>query len=264
MFSPRVAPVVFGLGLLEAIPASTIEAKADPGDRDRDGISGRPNYMEDLVSGQARAIGRFGWKANTPNLFQQAAAAYNGDMGITSTLFPGESCEDYRPECAAHAIEVSDAIVDAVAFYTQSLGVPARRDLDKPKVVMGEALFKRAGCAACHLPSVRTGYLRGIPEVSNQQIQPFTDLLLHDMGPALADGRPDFKASGSEWRTPPLWGIGLVQTVNSHSRFLHDGRARSLLEAVLWHGGEAERSRRAVQRFTAEERAPLVTFLESL
>ena len=145
MFSPRVAPVVFGLGLLEAIPASTIEANADPGDRDRDGISGRANYMEDLVSGQARAIGRFGWKANTPNLIQQAAAAYNGDMGITSTLFPGESCEEYRPECAAHPIEVSDSIVAAVGFYTQSLGVPARRSLDDKQVIAGEALFRHDG-----------------------------------------------------------------------------------------------------------------------
>lgn len=264
MFSPRVAPVVFGLGLLEAIPASVIESQADPGDRDRDGISGRANYMEDLVSGQQRAIGRFGWKANTPNLIQQTAAAYNGDMGITSTLFPGEPCEGYREECVAHGIEVQDNIVAAVAFYTQSLGVPARRDLDKRSVIVGEALFRRVGCASCHLPSVRTGTLAGVPEVSNQQIQPFTDLLLHDMGPALADGRPDFKASGSEWRTPPLWGIGLVQTVNGHSRFLHDGRARSLMEAVLWHGGEAERSRRAVQRFSSEEREALVKFLESL
>lgn len=263
MFSPRVAPVVFGLGLLEAIPASTIEALADPSDRDRDGISGRPNYMEDLTTG-ARAIGRFGWKANTPNLVQQAAAAYNGDMGITSTLFPGESCEEYRPECYAHAIEVSDSIVAAVGFYTQTLGVPARRNLDDRQVIQGEALFRRAGCAGCHIPSLRTGNLAKVPEVSYQQIQPFTDLLLHDMGPALADGRPDFKASGSEWRTPPLWGIGLVQTVNGHSRFLHDGRARSLMEAVLWHGGEAERARRAVQRFNANERAALVKFLESL
>jgi len=264
MFSPRVAPVVFGLGLLEAIPAGTIESNADPSDRNSDGISGRANYMEDLVSGQSRAIGRFGWKANTPNLVQQAAAAYNGDMGITSTLFPGESCEEYREECAAHPIEVSDSIVAAVAFYTQSLGVPARRDLSVPAVIQGEALFRKVGCASCHLASVRTGFMPGIPEVSFQQIQPFSDLLLHDMGPALADGRPDFKATGSEWRTPPLWGIGLVQVVNGHSRFLHDGRAGSLMEAVLWHGGEAERSRRAVQRFSAGERAALVKFLESL
>ena len=226
MFSPRVAPVVFGLGLLEAIPAGTIESNADPFDRNRDGISGRANYMEDLVTGQSRAIGRFGWKANTPNLVQQAAAAYNGDMGITSTLFPGESCEEYREECAAHPIEVSDSIVAAVAFYTQSFGVPARRDLSVPAVIQGEALFRRVGCASCHLPSVRTGFMAGIPEVSYQQIQPFTDLLIHDMGPALADGRPDFKANGREWRTPPLWGIGLVQAVNGHSRFLHDGRAQ--------------------------------------
>jgi CxxC motif-containing protein (DUF1111 family) len=185
-------------------------------------------------------------------------------MGITSTMFPGESCEDYRPECAAHAIEVPDEIVAAVGFYTQTLGVPARRDLDVKEVILGEALFRRVGCAGCHLPSLRTGSMPGIPEVSGQQIQPFTDLLIHDMGPALADGRPDFRATGSEWRTPPLWGIGLVQTVNGHSRLLHDGRARSLLEAVLWHGGEAERSRRAVQRFSAEERSALVKFLESL
>ena len=263
MFSPRVAPVVFGLGLLEAIPAALIESRADPSDLDRDGVSGRANYMENLITGQ-RAIGRFGWKANTPSLVQQAAAAYNGDMGITSTLFPGESCEEYRAECAAHDIEVTDDIVAAVAFYTQSLGVPARRDLADKQVILGEALFRRVGCASCHLPSLRTGSMPGIPEVSGQQIQPFTDLLLHDMGPALADGRPDFKATGREWRTPPLWGIGLVQTVNGHSRFLHDGRARSLMEAVLWHGGEGERSRRAVQRMTLRERNALVRFLESL
>lgn len=264
MFSPRVAPAVFGLGLLEAIPQSTIESFADPSDRNRDGISGRANYMEDLVSGNPRAIGRFGWKANTPNLFQQAAAAYNGDMGITSTLFPGESCEEYREECAAHAIEVTDSIVGAVAFYTQTLGVPARRNLDDRQVILGEALFRRVGCAGCHIPSMRTGTMPGIPEVSNQQIQPFTDLLVHDMGPALADNRPDFKAGGREWRTTPLWGVGLVSTVNGHTRFLHDGRARSLMEAVLWHGGEAEQARRAVQRMPATERAALVKFLESL
>jgi CxxC motif-containing protein (DUF1111 family) len=261
--SPRTAPMVFGLGLLEAIPDATLRALADPFDRDFDGISGRVNIAWDEV-GQRYAIGRFGWKAAVPTLRHQVAGAYNGDMGITSSLFAAESCEEYRVGCERHDIEVSDETLAAATFYVQTLGVPARRDVGDLRVRFGEALFSVAGCGGCHLPSIRTGELDGVPEVSQQTIHPYTDLLLHDMGPALADRRPDFGASGREWRTAPLWGIGLIETVNGHTNFMHDGRARSLLEAVLWHGGEAARSRDVVRRMSAAQRAALIKFLQSL
>ena len=263
LFSPRVAPMNFGLGLLEAIPEATILAKEDPNDANNDGISGVANRVWDAAA-KRTAIGRFGWKAGAPNLVQQTAGAYNGDMGVTSSLFPAESCEGDRPECAPHAPEVSSDVVLAVGRYMQTLGVPARRDLDDAQATQGEAIFYQVGCAACHTPTVTTGTLAGVPSVSNQVIHPYTDLLLHDMGADLADNRPDFQANGREWRTPPLWGIGLVQTVNGHSNFLHDGRARGLLEAVLWHGGEAKKSRDAVLNLSASARAALVKFLESL
>ena len=262
LFSPRVGPAVFGLGLLEAISESDLRANAYFSSRTHEGISGRPNYVWDERR-RRTVVGRFGWKANAPNLFQQAAGAYNGDMGVTSTLFPAEPCQG-RPGCGAHPVEVDDETVNAVAFYTRTLGVPARRDLDDPKTQRGERLFYASGCDGCHTPTLSTGVLRGVPEVSNQVIHPYTDLLLHDMGPALADDRPDFRASGSEWRTAPLWGIGLFNTVNGHTRFMHDGRARSLLEAVLWHGGEAQRARDRVLRLSAPDREALVAFLSSL
>jgi CxxC motif-containing protein (DUF1111 family) len=209
-------------------------------------------------------LGRFGWKANAPNLVQQTAGAYNGDMGITSSIFPLESC-DGREGCDSdHPPEVEDQTVQDVALYTRTLGVPARRNLDDPKANQGEQLFYAAGCASCHTPTLRTGNFPGLPEISNQVIHPYTDLLLHDMGPALADGRPDFLASGSEWRTSPLWGIGLVATVNQHTYFLHDGRARSLLQAILWHGGEAKSAQSRVLTMSPQEREALVAFLESL
>jgi CxxC motif-containing protein (DUF1111 family) len=263
LVSPRVAPVVFGLGLLEAVREGDILALADPRDRNRDGISGKPNYVWDQAR-RRTVLGRFGWKANAPNLVQQTAGAYNGDMGVTSTLFPAESCEGQDPRCGPHPPEVDDETVGAVAHYARTLGVPARRNLDDARASAGEQLFHAVGCGGCHVATLRTGTLRGVPEVSSQAIHPYTDLLVHDMGPGLADDRPDFRASGREWRTPPLWGIGLVQTVNGHSNFLHDGRARSLLEAVLWHGGEAQRARDRVREFSAEQRAALVAFLESL
>jgi CxxC motif-containing protein (DUF1111 family) len=256
LFSPRVAPVVFGLGLLEAVPDMVIQSRSDPRDANRDGISGRVNMVYDAVHKQS-AVGRFGWKANTPNLVQQTAGAFNGDMGVTSDLFPTESCAGRTkdPSCNnIHSPEVNTQAVADVAFYTQTLAVPARRKLDDATTQRGETVFYASGCDGCHTPTLRTGTLAGVPEVSNQVIHPYTDLLIHDMGPGLADGRPDFQASGSEWHTPPLWGIGLVQTVNGHTRFLHDGRAQSLLEAVLWHGGEASAARERVKRMAQRDR----------
>ena len=262
--SPRVAPVVFGLGLLEAIPEETILENADENDSDGDGISGKPNYVWDVVN-RTDALGRFGWKANQPNLLQQVASAYHDDMGITTSLFPLEnSTGQSQLKENKSTPEVSDEILDVVTFYVQTLAVPARRKVDDPKVKHGERLFAQAQCADCHIPTLRTGVLTGVPSVSNQTIHPYTDLLLHDMGPDLADNRPDFRANGYEWRTPPLWGIGLVRTVNGHTNFLHDGRARDLMEAILWHGGEAEKSRDTVLEMSKTERDALIMFLESL
>lgn len=261
--SPRVAPVNFGLGLLEAIPEATIRSHADPNDSDHDGISGHYNVVYD-VTVQDYIIGRFGWKANVGTLLHQTAGAYNGDMGITSSFFPNENCEGEFPSCKDHAPEIDNKTIADVAFYTQTLGVPARRNLDDPQTRRGEQVFRGIGCDGCHLPTVFTGVLPGVPAVSNQRIHPYTDLLVHDMGDALADNRPDFKANGREFRTPPLWGIGLVGTVNGHTFFLHDGRARNLLEAVLWHGGEAKNTRERFKSLSFDDRKALIAFLNSL
>ena len=262
--SPRVAPVVFGLGLLEAIPEATILALADEADSNRDGISGKANFVWDVVEQRSR-LGRFGWKANQPTLIQQVASAYNDDMGLTTSLLPrensvGQSQHDGRDD----EPELNDEILEAVTFYVQTLAVPARRDVDDPTVQLGEQLFEQANCTACHVSTLQTGVLPDVPAVSNQTIHPYTDLLLHDMGPGLADNRPDFLADGQEWRTPPLWGIGLVRTVNGHTNFLHDGRARGLMEAIMWHDSEAAASREAVQQMSQADRDALLAFLESL
>jgi CxxC motif-containing protein (DUF1111 family) len=267
MFSPRVAPATFGLGLLEAIPAADLVAREDAADADGDGISGRANRPWDVAAGR-RALGRFGWKANQPSLRQQTAGAMHGDLGVTSSLFPAESCPAPQLECAAApsggAPELDENKLDDLTFYGQTLAVPARRDAGDPTVLRGKRLFRAAGCAACHVPRWVTGTHPEVPELSGQTIWPYTDLLLHDMGPELADGRPDFDASGSEWRTPPLWGIGLLGAVNGHDDLLHDGRARGLAEAILWHGGEGEAAREAFRAMVAEDRAALLRFLRSL
>lgn len=262
--SPRVALSVFGLGLLEAIPEEAILAYADEADANGDGISGKPNYVWDVVQ-QRYTLGRFGWKANQPTLLQQVAAAYHDDMGLTTSLFRTENSAGQSQLTEQRATpEISDKILDVVTFYVQTLAVPARRNIDDPQIKQGELLFAKAQCASCHVPTFRTGVLTGVPSVSNQTIQPFTDMLLHDMGPDLADNRSDFRANGREWRTPPLWGIGLVRRVNGHTNFLHDGRARDLMEAILWHGGEAEASRQTVEQMSKTDRDALIAFLESL
>ena len=266
LISPRVAPAVIGLGLLEAVPEALILALADPEDLDGDGISGRPNRVWDEAAGTV-ALGRFGWKANAPNLRQQNAGAAVGDIGITSPMFPDDNCAPGQVRCADAAIhggpELSESFLDRMTLYTQVLAVPDRRDALDPAVNRGEALFRAAGCAECHMPTLVTGD-HPVAALSGQTIHPFTDLLLHDMGDGLADGRPDFLAGGREWRTPPLWGIGLVETVNGHSNFLHDGRARNLAEAILWHGGEADTARSAFVAMPKADREALLTFLSSL
>ena len=265
--SPRVAPAIFGDGLLAAVPDATLLALADPDDADGDGVSGRPNAVWDALA-DAPGLGRFGWKANVASLEEQTAGAFVGDIGITTPLFPAENCAPGQSACAAAPTggtpEADQLKVDLVTFYVHTLAVPARRDVDDPEVRRGEALFTAAGCAACHVPTLATGPFPSIPALGNQVIHPHTDLLLHDLGEGLADGRPDFDAGPREWRTPPLWGIGLVPTVSGHDLFLHDGRARGLEEAILWHGGEAAGARAAFRRMTAPARAALLRFLESL
>jgi len=266
-FSLRIAPPMIGLGLLEAIPEAAILANADPDDADGDGISGRPNRVRDLAR-QSTALGRFGWKAGQPNLNQQNADAFFNDLGLSSGLLPGSSCTPAQADCLAGADggvpEVSDHLLARVLFHTRHLGVPARRAMDDPQVLAGKALFHRAGCAQCHTPAFVTAANAAEPELANQTIRPYSDLLLHDMGDGLADNRAEFQANGREWRTPPLWGIGLTQKVAGHIRLLHDGRARSLLEALLWHAGEAQAARDRVLTFDAGQRAALLAFLNSL
>lgn len=267
MISPRVAPAVIGLGLLEAISEEDLKAIADPDDVDDDGISGRLNHVWDQGKKEMR-IGRFGWKSNAASLLHQNAAAAVGDIGLTSNLFPEQNCPKRQDACSnaplGNAPELSDEFLDKMTLYTQTLAVPVRRHVDDPDVIAGESLFRDIGCASCHIPTYVTGEHPTLPILSNQTIHPFTDLLLHDMGDDLADGRTDFVATGKEWRTAPLWGIGLVEAVNKHSRFLHDGRARSIEEAILWHGGEAENAKEAYRSLDAPERGQLLAFLNSL
>lgn len=265
--SPRVAPAMVGLGLLEAVPESVLQEMADPDDADSDGISGRLNRVWDKAR-QKTVVGRFGWKANQPNVAQQVAGAFLGDIGITSPLFPDENCPANGVACRqapnGGEPELSQRLLGNVVFYSRTLAVPARRRTRSPQVKRGRKLFDDAQCHLCHTPTLRTGAVPGLPDLSEQVIHPYTNLLLHDMGDGLADNRPDFEATGTEWRTTPLWGIGLVDTVNRHTFFLHDGRARNLAEAILWHGGEAEESKERFRHMPREDREALLQFLNSL
>ncbi|CTQ51455.1 putative thiol oxidoreductase [Jannaschia donghaensis] len=272
--SPRVAPQMIGLGLIEAIPAADIIAGADPDDADGDGISGRAHIIWSPEHDIAM-LGRFGVRATTPTLRQQAADAFNTDIGISSPLRPDAAgdCTDPQTICRTAfdgndvqqgGTEVSGEMLDLVTFYSRNLGVPRRATVNDPSVLRGKALFHAARCSACHTPKFVTHRLADRPEHSFQLIWPYSDLLLHDMGAGLADDLRAGQATGAEWRTPPLWGIGLTQQVSGHRQFLHDGRARSLTEAILWHGGEGQASRDAFASFPPADRAALIAFLESL
>ncbi|MEQ3710421.1 MAG: di-heme oxidoredictase family protein [Tateyamaria sp.] len=274
MFSARVAPQMIGLGLLDAIPASDILALTDPEDADGDGISGRTQIVMSSEYG-VPMLGRFGLKAGQPSVWEQSASAFAGDIGISTTLFPAGygDCTEAQDRCRTAPngdtdihddAEISDVGLELVSFYSSNLGVPARRDVGDPQVLHGKQVFYETGCIACHTPKHVTHRLTDQPEQSFQLIWPYTDMLLHDMGPGLADSRPEVRANGQEWRTPPLWGIGLTEQVSGHTYFLHDGRARNLLEAVLWHGGEAEPHKQSVIDMPAADRAALIRFLESL
>lgn len=272
LLSPRVAPQMIGLGLLEAIPEADILARADPEDADGDGISGRPSVVWSEEFGQAM-LGRFGHKAGAATIREQSAAAFSGDMGLSTTLVPSGwgDCTEAQADCLATpagaeegSAEVENMALDLVTFYARNLGVPARRGEGDPDVLRGKEVFHDVGCADCHQSKFVTHRLPDQPAQSFQLIWPYTDLLLHDMGEGLADGRPEGVASGSEWRTAPLWGIGLTGQVTGIASFLHDGRARSILEAVLWHGREAEASRGRVVELPPKDRAALIAFVESL
>ncbi len=262
--SPRLAPPVFGLGLLENIPESTLLSYADENDMDGDGISGRPNYVYNFQSKQIE-IGRFGLKANTPKIAVQVAGAYQQDMGITSSIFSQESSWG-QPQLDAlnDDPELHDTTLNAVIFYIRSLGVPARRNVTAQEVVAGKKLFTQINCSGCHIPVIQTGVDVTLAAISNQRIQPFTDLLLHDMGSELADNYVDYKANGNEWRTSPLWGIGLFEKTNGTPYYLHDGRARTIEEAILWHGGEAEVAKNKFMALNKHERDNLIAFIKSL
>ncbi len=273
MISPRLTPQMIGLGLLEAIAEADIVAREDPDDRDGDGISGRANRVWS-VERNGLALGRFGWKAGQPTVLQQTAEAFAGDIGIGSSMVAQAhgDCTGKQRRCreAIHGgtpqspnEEISRKLLELVAFYARNLAVPVRREPSSPDVLAGKRLFNSVGCASCHTPSHRTGASPD-PHLAGQLIWPYTDLLLHDMGEGLADNRPEAQADGREWRTAPLWGIGLTSIVNGHTFFLHDGRARNLTEAIVWHGGEAQRARDAFVALPREDRRRLLAFVNSL
>jgi len=274
MTSPRIAPQLIGVGLLEAIPEREILANAEAQAALPGPIKGQPNRVWD-VFGERQMLGRFGWKANVASIAHQTAGAFHGDIGITSAQFPQETCTPRQKDCLAAPKgsengqpEIEARILEDVVFYQATLAPPARRKAGDAQVQRGQQLFAQAQCAVCHRPSYTTGeppfpHLSS-PALKGQTIHPYTDLLLHDMGEALADGRPDFLANGRQWRTPPLWGIGLIRDVNGHTRLLHDGRAKGVLEAILWHGGEARDSKERVLKFSDADRQALVAFVESL
>ena len=274
MLSPRIAQQVIGVGLLEAIAETDIVAYSETQAQRVDSIRGIPNRVWDVVA-QKMVLGRFGWKANVGSLAHQVAAAFSADMGITSSFFPEERCTAAQQDCSAAPRgnqgtrpEIDDRMLANVIYNQALLAPPARRDVSSSVTRRGEALFHRARCAVCHRPDWETGSVvdtqYSSAALGTQHIHPYTDLLLHDMGEGLADGRPDFQASGRQWRTPPLWGVGMIREVNGHQYLLHDGRARGILEAILWHSGEAEDAKQQVLNMSRAQRDALVRFMESL
>ena len=277
--SPRIAPPMIGLGLIEAIPDADILANADPDDKKGTGIRGRPAIVRDHRTGQL-TLGRFGWKAQNATVRDQVADAFSIDIGISTPDRPNPygDCTAKEPQCLAMpngvqerlgTTEAPDPVLPLVTFYSENLAVPARRTTSQPTVLHGKDMFYRSGCAACHTPKfVTRDDLKGSDGKDSPQafqlIWPYSDFLLHDMGEGLSDGQQVGVASGRDWRTPPLWGIGLTQTVSGQQAYLHDGRARTLTEAILWHGGEAEKARNAFAGLSKDDRQALINFLESL
>lgn len=272
--SPRIAPAMIGLGLIEQIHEADLIAKSDPSDKDKDGISGKLQLVRNPKNNLMQ-VGRFGWKAQNFSILMQSASALAGDIGISNPLFPKHAgdCTASQQTClnaptgiqsSLGTTEAPDPILDLITFYSQNLAVPRRRNVNMPSVLRGKAIFHELGCTNCHTPKYVTR--RDAPDAAHrfQLIWPYSDFLLHDMGTGLADGQQVGRATGNEWRTPPLWGIGLTQSVSGHTYFLHDGRARNLTEAILWHGGEAENSKQQFIDLPKGQRNALIKFLESL
>jgi CxxC motif-containing protein (DUF1111 family) len=257
-YSVRLAPQLVGLGLLEAVDESTIAALADPDDADADGISGRIATVTDPQTSETR-MGRFNYKAGKARLVHQIAGALNNDIGVTTSIFP-----TLDGDITNTTPELADTDLDNLTRYVALLGVAARRDLSNSQTLLGEQLFANVGCAKCHTPTLTTSPYHPNTELRNQVIHPYTDLLLHNMGAGLADNMGEGSAAGSEWRTPPLWSIGLTGGVSGGEAYLHDGRARSLEEAILWHGGEGESAKENFRTMSASDRAALIKFLKSL
>lgn len=265
--SPRVAQQTIGMGLISALPDNEIIKFADEFDNDGDGISGRPNFVWNPETGEMD-LGKYGWKANAPTLKIQIVGAFHGDMGLTTSIFPENDCPTPQLDCAEALTggepEVTDEQLDKILFYQATLAVPNRRNAMEESILMGRDLFNSVNCVGCHAINQTTGTSATIPILENVTIRPYSDFLLHDMGEDLADNRPDFVANGQEWRTQPLWGIGLISTVNDHTFFLHDGRARNIEEAILWHSGEAQTSKEDFMSLSSEERQLLIDFVNSL
>lgn len=266
MTSLRLTPPIHGLGLLEAVPEESILAIAEM--QKTLGYDGRLNRVYDPVQGRT-AWGRFGWKANVPGIAQQIAIAYAGELGVTSLLYPAPNCPPAQKACSLAASGNLPELIDGdwhdITFWVQALAVPAPRNVADPRYLRGKALFEQAQCSVCHVPTLRTASrVTHLPQLADQVIRPYTDLLIHDMGAGLTDGRPDFQAGPRDWRTPPLWGLGLSRTVNGSLHLLHDGRARTVLEAILWHGGEAQRARDTVISMPKADREALIFFVEAI
>jgi CxxC motif-containing protein (DUF1111 family) len=268
--SLRVAPPIFGVGLIELVDEKAIEALADPDDENDDGISGRVNRVWDFRAGRI-AQGRFGYKANRASLEITVAGAFADDIGISNPIFDRQPCSPVQAECQrephgvdAHGFELGEELLALAVDFNRNLGVPERRGATAEAALRGRRVFHELGCAACHAPRFVTIASTTAPHLGNQVVWPYSDFLLHDMGEGLADGRPDYEASGSEWRTAPLWGLRLGSVVSGTENYLHDGRARSIEEAILWHGGEAAPAQRRFTERPLHERNDLIAFLRSL
>ena len=270
LVSPRIGQQLIGLGFIDALSESCILENEDENDIDQDGISGKANYVWSVKKNRS-TIGKFGWKANEPSLEQQISAAFNGDMGLTSSTFPKENCPE-GVDCSSlpngnnegETLEVTDTQMSRIMTYMGAISVPVRRDYMKYNVLKGKELFNEMDCIKCHVNNFTTGEFELLPQIENVVIRPYSDFLLHDMGDDLADNRPEFLANGNEWRTQPLWGLGMIEFVNDHTFLLHDGRARNIEEAILWHGGEAETSKNKFMNASAEQREQVLSFLNSL
>ncbi|VUD52792.1 hypothetical protein TDB9533_01704 [Thalassocella blandensis] len=268
-YSVRMPQNITGLGLLEAIPESDIVSRHDPDDADGDGISGRASIVTDAGSGGQQKLGRFGWKASFASLTSFSASALQGDMGVTTHVFPDEECGVTQSACLnsnSGGVELSDFRLHELVVYLQALGAPSRRpeEVNNPNVLAGQVHFQNIGCASCHVPEMSSGHRHPLAELRGNQVRAYTDLLLHDMGPDLADNLTNSSVLNREWRTPPLWGMGYNDSVNGHMNLLHDGRARNIEEAILWHGGEAQASNNAFKALSGAQRNQLLQFIESL